>query len=145
MDNSKEMLKMAEEKMDERDRMKFKTLFFNLEEEAYEYEKFDIIYSQMVLHHIKDTSAIFHKFGMILNPGGMLAIADLYQEDGSFHDGDLTVHHGFDPEELKSTLLKLDFQDITIERCFVIRKETSMKNIAEYPVFLMTAVKQGSL
>jgi len=77
MDNSIEMLKMAELKMDEKDRMKFKTLFFNLEAESYKEEKFDIIYSQMVLHHIKDTAAILRKFNRMLNPGGILAIADL--------------------------------------------------------------------
>ena len=132
---------MAEKKMDEKDRKKFKTLFFDLEAETYEGEKFDIIYSQMVLHHIKDTTAIFRKFSQILNPGGMLSIADLYQEDGSFHDGDLNIHRGFDPKELKSTLVKLDFRDITIEPSFVIRRENSMKNILEYPLFLMTAIK----
>jgi ubiquinone/menaquinone biosynthesis C-methylase UbiE len=141
MDSSAEMLKMAEAKMDEADRSKFKTLFFDLETDEYRGEKIDIIYSQLVLHHIKDTAAILRKFNRILNSGGILAIADLYQEDGSFHDGDLNVHRGFDPENLKSIFFKLHFRDITIEPCFVIRKENSIKNITEYPVFLMTAVK----
>ena len=139
MDSSAEMLKMAEQKMKADDHLKFKTLFLNLEKEEYHGDPFDIIYSQMVLHHIKDTAAIFRKFNRMLNPGGVLAIADLYQEDGSFHDGNTDVHHGFDPEKLIAILRQQDFQVTAISPCFVIRKEVSLEKTKEYPVFLMTA------
>jgi ubiquinone/menaquinone biosynthesis C-methylase UbiE len=141
MDSSQEMLKMAEQKMETGDRSKFKTLFLNLEMEEYSGNPFDIIYSQMVLHHIRDISAIFRKFYHLLAPGGILAIADLYQEDGSFHDGDMNVHRGFDPDNLTAILLKEGFSDSKIAPCFVIRKEVSEENIKEYPVFLMTAFR----
>lgn len=139
MDNSREMLNMAEQKMKTGDHSKFKTLFFNLEIEEYSGEQFDIIYSQMVLHHIKDINTIFQKFYHLLNPGGILAIADLYQEDGSFHDGNMDVHKGFNPEKLKAILLQEGFYNSKIAPCFVIRKEVSAEIIKEYPVFLMTA------
>jgi ubiquinone/menaquinone biosynthesis C-methylase UbiE len=141
MDSSREMLKMAEQKMDERDRSKFKFLFFNLEKEEYTGETFDIIYNQMVLHHVRDIDAIIRKFHHLLAPGGILAIADLYEEDGSFHDGNMDVHKGFDPEKLLAILLQQGFRDIQIAPCFVIRKEISAEKIMEYPVFLMTAVR----
>jgi tRNA (cmo5U34)-methyltransferase len=141
MDSSAEMLKMAEEKMDEADRLKFKTLFFNLETEEYKGEKFDIIYSQMVLHHIKETAAIFRKFNRMLNPGGILAIADLYEEDGSFHDFNMDVHRGFNPQKLTEEILEQGFANSTVTPCFVIRKEVAPEEIKEYPVFLMTAYK----
>jgi tRNA (cmo5U34)-methyltransferase len=139
MDSSAEMLKMAEAKMDDADRSKFKTLFFNLEADEYQGEKLDIIYSQMVLHHIKDTAAIFRKFSRMLNPDGILAIADLYEEDGSFHDVSMEVHQGFDPEKLIEILLQEGFYDCKVVPCFNIRKEVSAGIIKEYPVFLMTA------
>ena len=141
MDSSREMLNMAEQKMDAADHSKFKTLFLNLEKEEYRGDPFDIIYSQMVLHHIKDISAIFKKFYHLLTPGGILAIADLYREDGSFHDGDLNVHKGFDPDDLTSTVLQQGFHDCDIKPCFIIRKEVSAEIIKEYPVFLMTVNK----
>jgi ubiquinone/menaquinone biosynthesis C-methylase UbiE len=141
MDSSREMLKMAEQKMDAADRSKFKTLFFNLEKEEYIGGTFDIIYSQMVLHHVRDIDTIIKKFYHILNPEGILAIADLYQEDGSFHDGNMDVHKGFDPEKLLAILLQQGFHDIQIVPCFVIRKEVSVEIIKEYPVFLMTALR----
>jgi ubiquinone/menaquinone biosynthesis C-methylase UbiE len=139
MDSSREMLKMAEQKMNVADHSKFKTLFLNLEKEEYHGDPFDIIYSQMVLHHVRDTDAMIRKFYQLLNQDGFLAIADLYQEDGSFHDDNLDVHKGFDPEKLLAILLQQGFHDIQIAPCFVIRKEISVEKIKEYPVFLMTA------
>ena len=141
MDNSIEMLKAAEEKMEKSDRLKLKTLYFDLESAEYEGTRFDVIYSQMVLHHIKDTEVIFHKFYQLLNPGGVLAIADLYEEDGSFHDFNRDVHKGFDPEKLRPIVLKQGFNNYNAEPCFVIRREDSEGNPQEYSLFLMTAKK----
>ena len=141
MDSSREMLKKAEGKIEESERLKFRTLFLNLENEEYSGDPFDIIYSQMVLHHIKDTTAIFNKFYNLLKPGGILAIADLYLEDGSFHDGDMSVHFGFDPEKLTGIVTQQGFINPAITSCFVIRKETSADKKKEYPVFLLTAFK----
>jgi len=141
MDSSREMLKMAEQKMETGDHSKFRTLFLNLEMEDYRGDPFDIVYSQMVLHHVRDIDAIIRKFYHLLNPKGILAIADLYQEDGSFHDGNMDVHKGFDPEKLLAILLQQGFHDIQIAPCFVIQKEVSADKIKEYPVFLMTAYK----
>src|SRR5512141_111516 len=84
MDSSREMLKMAEQKMEASDHSRIKTLLLDLENQDYNGDPFDIIYSQMVLHHVEDTSAIIRKFYHLLTPGGILAIADLYEEDGSF-------------------------------------------------------------
>jgi tRNA (cmo5U34)-methyltransferase len=142
MDNSREMLKMAGQKMEAADRLKFRTLFLNLELEEYQGDPVDIIYSQMVLHHIKDVKAIFRKLYRMLNPGGILAIADLYPEDGSFHDGSPDVHFGFDPGYLKETLQMQGFHECQIAPCFVIRKEVSADKFIEYPVFLLTAYKR---
>ena len=141
MDSSAEMLKIADQKLETDDHLKFKTLFLNLEKEEYHGDPFDIIFSQMVLHHIKDINAIIRKFYHLLTPGGILAIADLYQEDGSFHDDDMNVHHGFDPGKLIAILRQQDFQVTAISPCFVIRKEVSLGKTMEYPVFLMTAVR----
>ena len=95
----------------------------------------------MVMHHIKNINAIFAKFYRLLSPGGILAIADLYPEDGSFHDCALDVHYGFDPDYLKEILRQQGYHKCQIEPCFVIRKELSPGRIKEYPVFLMTAYR----
>ncbi|MGA3013258.1 MAG: methyltransferase domain-containing protein [Bacteroidales bacterium] len=141
MDNSIEMLKAAEEKMEKSDRLKLKTLYFDLESAEYKGTRFDVIYSQMVLHHIKDTEVIFKRLCQLLNPGGVLAFADLYEEDGSFHDFNPDVLKGFDPEKLRPIVLKQGFKNYNAEPCFVIRREDSEGNPQEYPLFLITMNK----
>ena len=141
MDTSAEMLKMAESKLSAGDRGKIETLFFDLEKSAFEGKKFDIIFTQMVLHHISDVNAILQKFYDLLLPGGYLAIADLYPEDGSFHDPGAEVHHGFDPEDLANQLKIIGFTKATHNQCFVIRKESGNGTTREYPVFILTAGK----
>ena len=141
MDSSEEMLKMASQKVEEGDRSKFKTLFLNLEKEEYTGDPFDIIYSQMVLHHIRDVQSVLKKFYDFLTPGGILAIADLYTEDGSFHEGDPSVHFGFDPGGLSEIMGQLGFTGFNEETCFIIRKAVSPDVTREYPVFLLTATK----
>ena len=51
IDSSPEMLRMAGQKMESGDQLKFRTLCLDLETEEYTGDPFDIIYSQMVLHH----------------------------------------------------------------------------------------------
>jgi hypothetical protein len=45
-------------------------------------------------------------FMSLLKPGGHLAIADLYTEDGSFHGDGFHGHKGFDPAILAAMLEK---------------------------------------
>ena len=54
----------------------------------------------------------------LLNAGGFLAIADLYEEDGSFHGEGFTGHNGFDPENLSEILRKNRFRNILIQILF---------------------------
>jgi tRNA (cmo5U34)-methyltransferase len=141
VDSSGEMLKIAGQKMEKSDGTKIKTVLLDLEKEDFNADPFDIIFSQMVLHHIRDINAILKKFYHLLVPGGILAIADLYPEDGSFHDGDPNVHRGFDPEKLTTVLKMEGFNNINVAGCFIIRKEVPENKIKEYPVFLMTAAR----
>ncbi len=95
MDNSREMTAVTEEKIASQGIHNMKPLFFDLENKDYP-GKFDIIYSQMVMHHVQDVEVMLAKFHSLLNPGGYIAIADLYSEDGSFHGEGFHGHLGFD-------------------------------------------------
>ncbi len=141
MDTSAGMLGIAREKLASDDQGKINTLLFDLEKEDYAGDPFDIIFTQMVMHHMKDVPAIVGKFYEMTAPGGVIAIADLHAEDGSFHDGSTDVHHGFDPAALSSLLEETGFTGIQCSTCFVIRKEAAA-GTREYPVFLLTAVKE---
>jgi tRNA (cmo5U34)-methyltransferase len=136
MDSSIEMIRVCEEKVEYFEAKHIKPLWFDLEHTKYD-EKFDIIYNQMVLHHVNDVENMLKKFYSLLNPKAYLAIADLYPEDGSFHGQEVKVHKGFDPRKLTDVLLKIGFTNIDHKTCFVMKREQGI----EYPIFLLVAQK----
>jgi len=136
MDNSKEMIKVCLEKAKYHNTKHIIPLLFDLEHRDFD-GKFDIIYNQMVLHHVNDYETIIKTFYSMLNLGGYLAIADLYPENGSFHGPDVKVHLGFDPKKLTEILMITGFKNIKYQTCFEVNRESGIK----YPVFLLVANK----
>lgn len=112
MDNSSEMVRVMNEKIKTTKVKNLKALNFDLEHTDFKAGKFDLIFTQMVLHHVTDIEHIIKIFNNLLNPGGYLAIADLYSEDGSFHGEDFTGHKGFDIEILSNQIRKQGFTNI---------------------------------
>lgn len=139
IDNSAEMIKMIDEKIASSEAKNLKTLFFDLEQSELIGYKFDLIFTQMVLHHVSEVPVVIGKFSRLLNPGGYLAIADLYTEDGSFHGEGFNGHLGFDPDDLAGILRTKQFDDISHNECFVINRATSESETRNFPVFLITA------
>ena len=141
MDNSSEMVRIMVEKLEAAGASNLKVINFDLEHGDYYSDKFDLIFTQMVLHHVDDIDDIVKKFGRLLKAGGFLAIADLYEEDGSFHGEGFSGHNGFDPENLSAILGRNQFRDITHKTCFVIDRKISEAETRQYAVFLLTASK----
>ena len=144
MDNSQEMIKVIQSKIAESDNKKMKALWIDLEKEDFQ-GQFDIIYNQMVLHHVGNIDLILSKFHALIKPGGYLAIADLYKEDGSFHGKAFTGHKGFDIDLLVQKLEKQDFKNIVFKPCYSIQRENEKGEINDYPIFLLTANKNKKL
>jgi tRNA (cmo5U34)-methyltransferase len=142
MDNSTEMIRMISEKIAKVKIISFKPILFDLEDHDYTEKKFDLIFTQMVLHHVNDIESIVGRFHKMLNPNGYLAIADLYPEDGSFHGEGFNGHLGFDVEMLANTLKKSEFTNISYQLCYIIKREIPEQKIQQFPVFLLTA-KRG--
>jgi tRNA (cmo5U34)-methyltransferase len=140
MDNSLEMLKLINEKIETTMVKNLNVLNFDLEHKDYNRGKFDLIFSQMVLHHVTDIENIIKKFYNLLNPGGYLAVADLYSEDGSFHGKDFTGHKGFDVEILSNQMRKQGFSNINHRKCFVINRKISDNETQQFNVFLLIAM-----
>jgi ubiquinone/menaquinone biosynthesis C-methylase UbiE len=140
MDNSNEMVKVMEEKILYLNTKNLFPVKFDLEHELTK-QKFDLIYSQMVLHHITDVQSIFGIFFNMILPGGYLAIADLYSEDGSFHGAGFDGHLGFDPEQLKVLLREVGFKDIAYEPCYTFVRQIADGTTLSFPIFLITALK----
>lgn len=139
-DTSAGMLAVAREKIDAQGVENMTTLQADLSVAGLPDTRFDLIYSSMALHHIPDTDAILAAFHAHLNPGGWLGIADLDQEDGSFHGIEVDVHHGFDRDSLAARLGQAGFTRISFDTVFEIEKDQPEGKRA-YPVFLMVARK----
>ena len=138
MDNSREMTAVTKEKISGQEVQNMKPLFFDLEKESYD-GSFDMIYNQMVMHHVQDISAMLARFHGLLNPGGYIAIADLYAEDGSFHGPGFDGHLGFDVDMLAGKLAECGFSNIEHKPCYTIRKSDDNGNVTEFPIFLLVA------
>jgi 2-polyprenyl-3-methyl-5-hydroxy-6-metoxy-1,4-benzoquinol methylase len=96
---------------------------------------YQLIVSSMTLHHIADVPALFRRFAQHLHPGGRVALADLDQEDGSFHEDMTGVHHhGFSRAQIHTWLEEAGFLDVHTDTAAV-----SPKKGKDYSVFLATA------
>jgi len=103
-------------------------------------ERYDIIYSLMTLHHIPDTDAILRRFHGALAATGLLCIADLDPEDGSFHGTGFDGHRGFDRGRLGAKAQEAGFATVEFSTAYKIEKKVGGRP-HRFPVFLMVARK----
>jgi ubiquinone/menaquinone biosynthesis C-methylase UbiE len=102
--------------------------------------RFNLLYTLLTLHHIHDTDRVLQGFHALLKPGGLLCIADLDKEDGSFHvDSDFDGHNGFERAELSKKIMQAGFANVHFSTCY-----ESPKNGRLYPLFLAVAQKIGN-
>ena len=140
MDSASEMVAVMLEKVGLAGIESLKPVLFDLTQQPYGTESFDVVFSQMALHHVADTKAIINRFFELLQKDGFLAIADLYMEDGSFHGAGFDGHNGFDVDLLEAEMMKAGFRNVQTETCFTMRKMTP-DGPKDFPIFLMIASK----
>ena len=137
-DSSGGMLEVVNEKIAALGVSNMTTLQLDLLADPPPAQRFDLIVTSMTLHHVPDTDHILRVFHDLLQPCGTLCIADLDQEDGSFHGAEVDVHHGFDRADLSRRAAQAGFADVRFQTVFSIAKENE-SGARDYPVFLMTA------
>ncbi len=71
-----------------------------------------------------------------------MCIADLDEEDGSFHGEGFNGHHGFSRYELTDKMIKLGFENIGWEICYNNTKVLENGLEKQYPMFLMMGEKK---
>ena len=142
IDSSQGMVNVLNEKIRNSGSDNMNAAMINLEKEDYTAEKFNLIYTLMVLHHVSDLDRVLDRFSNMLMPGGYLALADLHSEDGSFHGEGFSGHKGFDTGRLAALLKKQGFTDIDHSDVYLIDKITADNNRKQFQVFLMTAVRK---
>jgi predicted TPR repeat methyltransferase len=114
---------------------KVEVLFQNILEQPLSI-RFDLIVSAMAMHHVEDTVKMVACFAEHLKPGGKITLADLDEEDGTFHPVDIegVYHNGFNRDAFRSILSHHDFRDIRFMTAHTINKDDKL-----YPVFLVLA------
>ena len=141
-DTSEEMVKVLKEKIKEGNLKNISIYTEEILNNEEFYEKFDIVYSSMVFHHIVDIEEEFELLSKLLKKGGQVIIIDLDEEDGSFHknEKDFNGHNGFNRDEFKDILEKYGFMDVTFETVFNGTKIVLDKGV-DYSLFLCVAQK----
>lgn len=102
-------------------------------------EVFDLIVSAMAMHHVEDSDAMMRTFAQHVKPGGVVALADLDFEDGTFHPADTkgVYHTGFERDAVQILLEKHGFIDVAFHTAHTVESPTQ-----RYPVFLVVATKR---
>ena len=107
----------------------------NINEENLSANQFDLIATNMTMHHIKDITNFISVLKNSLTEDGYLYISDLIIEDGKFHSmgNDDVEHLGFDEETLYKEFKNQGFKNIK----FTIL-QTIKKDYGDYPIFVIS-------
>lgn len=133
-DTSSGMLGVLRQKIDAQGIVNVETVLLDSEAPLSLDARFHVIVSSMALHHVDDLAALFKRFHEVLHAGGQIGLADLYREDGSFHEDARGVFHlGFETNELLPLLTQAGFTDLGATTAVVTRKQDR-----DYPVFLIS-------
>ena len=109
----------------------------NIDTESLDINQFDIVVTNMTMHHISDTLEFIKKLSSSLKQGGQLFIADLDIEDGTFHsDNTGVVHFGFDREILINYFKEAGLSNIHVETL-----QSFPKPHRDFDIFFITGTK----
>lgn len=137
VDTSASMLEVFKEKSSE---FLSQTEILNkdLTKESFDNVNIDGIISSMTLHHIEDIPTLFKKFYTLLPTEGFIALADLKEENGTFHsDNQGVFHYGFSEAFIQKALEDTGFKEIQFHTPVQIQKPHGI-----FPLFLVTAYKR---
>jgi ubiquinone/menaquinone biosynthesis C-methylase UbiE len=102
----------------------------------------DFAVSLMVFHHIEDIESVLNHLFLILKPNGVVAIADVRTEDGSFHRFQPIPHKGFDTDALATQFEKAGFSVKSVHTYNTLKREREPGIISDYEQFLIIAKKE---
>ena len=140
-DSSTGMLAVLEEKIAASGIRNMTPMKLDLATDSLPQARFDLIYTLMTLHHVADTDKLLRAFFTLLNKRGFLCVADLDQEDGSFHGPEFPGHKGFNRIELSERAERNGFAKSTFTNVFQMTKHVNGSN-KEFPMFLLVAEKR---
>jgi ubiquinone/menaquinone biosynthesis C-methylase UbiE len=141
-DNSPGMLEVLNRKIAEGGLSNMKAIRLDLAQDPAPDNRYHMIVTSMVLHHIADPDKTLRAFYKMLLPGGVLCLADLDTEPGTFHPAAAVGgvhHHGFDREELKKRLAQIGFSEAKAVTAVEFSKPVEAGGEEQFSIFLVTA------
>ena len=141
-DSSSGMLDMLESKTKKQQLTNVQIRLVDFEHGGTLSGKFHLVVSSMTLHHVQDTAQLFKQWYELLLPGGVLAVADLDAEDGSFHGDNTGVRHlGFDRQYLGGLLMNAGFSAVRDTTAATMVRAVATGGSRSFPIFLLIAGK----
>jgi ubiquinone/menaquinone biosynthesis C-methylase UbiE len=142
IDSSPAMLSVLREKAQMRGLDHVATVQADLERDEPPTVEADLVLTTMVLHHVTDIPAVLRRLAAMVRPGGLLAVADLDAEDGSFHaDRAGVVHFGFDRAWLRAQFEAAGLVQVADETANTLERD-GPDGPRRYTVFLMLGTKR---
>lgn len=103
---------------------------------------YDLIVSNMTLHHIKEPHWLIERLRQHLKLGCYLCLSDLDLEGGQFHGDNTGVFHfGFERDKICNVFMEAGFDDIRITTGAEMVKPAASGEMRRFSVFLMTGRK----
>lgn len=113
VDSSKGMLDIFNEKIAKQKVDNVSTVLVDLDKGDPLRGNYDLVVSNMTLHHIKEIGPLLAQLYEVIAPGSYLCISDLDLDGGQFHEDNTGVFHfGFDRAALQEDFLKVGFDDV---------------------------------
>ena len=106
-------------------------------------EKFDCIFSSMVMHHISDVGHVLSSFYEMLQDDGLICVVDLDADNGQFHieEANFSGHNGFEHKEMEALLRNAGFEEIKIHTFYYGEKDLTERTIP-YSLFCASGIKR---
>lgn len=142
VDRAEEMLAIVEKKAADLGVTRISTKLVTDDLSSLGSGEYDLIYSNMVLHHLPSIEPVLKRLISALKPGGVLALSDLEDDDGTFHDRpEGVVQSGIKSSWLMQTLERLGLVglDSTLAHSIVKQRAGGEKT---YPVFLVWGARR---
>jgi ubiquinone/menaquinone biosynthesis C-methylase UbiE len=133
-DTSESMLNVLKQKLTGEESIEI------LQGEVFDYQKqdIDLVFSSMAFHHIEDIKKTIQHLSTITKPDGVVVIADLVTEDGSFHSFEPIPHRGFDTDILSKQFVQAGF-DVKLVKIYNVITRIIDEKTTNYEQFMLIA------
>jgi 2-polyprenyl-3-methyl-5-hydroxy-6-metoxy-1,4-benzoquinol methylase len=143
VDSSQGMLDILKRKIEKQNLANVEVQNLDLEKGDVLQGTYNLIVSNMTLHHIKEIGTLLDAFFKALAPKGYLCIADLDLDGGMFHESNEGVFHfGFDRAALRQAFIDAGFEDVRDVTAAEMTKPDAKGEMRRFTMFLTVGRKK---